>query len=218
MNNPVVTNLPEHGSVSNYSQAFIAVHSEFEDIVFNETEKFSFIPPHKSLYYSREVEKAMIDNGLDQRGRTLQFYYKITRPGLDSFNIVPLDPVEIFKQSWHLNVRKEVCIQKGGFYSTLTQECVFYEVLSEICIKVNQDGPAWADEWVANKTWGNYGCFGEDFQIANYDQVFLFPGEIERNELPKNFNLTFSLRNGKDPIFTAEVMTHNTFHLGMESK
>jgi len=48
--------------------------------------------------------------------------------------------------------------------------------------------------------------------------VFLHPGEIEENKVPKNFNLTFSVRNGKDPVFSAEVMTQNTMKLGLESK
>jgi hypothetical protein len=52
-----------------------------------------------------------------------------------------------------------------------------------------------------NSTWDGVGCFGKHFEPGHYEKVILEEGEIIQDRIPSNHNLTFTVRNGKDPLF-----------------
>lgn len=146
---------------------------------------------------------------------TVNFDIEITENNDKS--VISLSDVPVMQQTINTNIGRTMCEFRGSYYSTESNECITYSLLSGFCVKISKTN----DRWELNSTFGGYDCTG-GFQHSSpfkYTDVKIEKGKHIEDYLPLSLS-TFKadLRSGHDPYFYVEQLTEDTNSFGIDSR
>ena len=96
-------------------------------------------------------------------------------------SIVLLNDVPLMLEEDHDKSNNFSCLRAGGHFDVGTKQCITFQLLSKVCIKVDFDEET--DKWVLNKTedvqlsprtdFAGVGCFDSDSKALLYKKLYM---------------------------------------------